>query len=118
MDLSLFECKRCGACCKWEGPVRVSQEEINAIAGFLNIEPGEFIRDHTVLTPDRKSLSLMEKPDGSCVYYDDAEKACIINPVKPAQCSAFPFRWNFPGWDELCAGGIALKKRNGLSRQG
>ena len=110
MDLAHFKCKRCGACCKWEGPVRVSEDEILDIAHFLKIDPEEFVRNHTVLAPDRKSLSLMEKPDGSCVYYDDASKSCIINPVKPLQCSAFPYRWNFPGWDELCAGGRALKQ--------
>ena len=109
MDLSRFECKRCGTCCKWEGPVRVSYEEILAIAHFLGIDPEDFIRKYTVLAPDRKSLSLTEKPDGSCFYYDDAEKSCIINPVKPKQCSDFPFRWNFPGWEKLCAGGIALE---------
>ena len=50
-----------------------------------------------------------EEEIGSCVYYDDAAKSCRINPVKPHQCSAFPFEWNFPGWDDLCAGGKALK---------
>ena len=111
MDLSSFECKRCGACCKWEGPVRVSFEEIQAIAEFLRLDPQEFIRTRTILAPDRKSLSLTENPDGSCAYYDDGRKICIINPVKPKQCSAFPFDWNFPGWDDLCAGGIALKNK-------
>lgn len=113
MDLSRFECKRCGTCCKWEGSVRVSYDEILAIAHFLGIDPDYFIRKYTVLAPDRKSLSLTEKSDGSCFYYDDAEKSCVINPVKPKQCSDFPFRWNFPGWEKLCAGGIALENETG-----
>ena len=107
--LSDFRCLRCGTCCTWEGPVRVNEAEIERIAAFLHIEVQDFINHHTVLTPDRRGLSLMEAADGSCVYYDDAAKSCRINPVKPHQCSAFPFEWNFPGWDDLCAGGKALK---------
>jgi Fe-S-cluster containining protein len=103
-----FQCRRCGTCCKWEGPVRVSQKEIEAIADYLGIPVDVFIRDHTVLAPDRKSLSLMEKEDGSCVYYDDTAKACVLQSVKPQQCSDFPAVWRFPGWEKLCEGGKAL----------
>lgn len=99
-----FQCRRCGTCCQWEGAVRVSEQEINLIAGFLQIEVTEFIRDFTCLTPDRKSLSLLEKEDGSCLYYDDEQKCCRINPVKPKQCRDFPLLWNFPGWETLCRG--------------
>lgn len=111
MDLSRFQCRRCGACCRWEGAVRVSPAEIEKIAEYLHIDVREFINRHTVLTPDRRSLSLPEKADGSCVYYDDVRKACAIQPVKPRQCSAFPFEWNFPGWEELCKGGRELRKK-------
>lgn len=107
-----FQCKRCGICCKWEGPVRVSEQEISAIAQFLNIPEDIFIRDHTVLAPDRRSLSLMEKADGSCVYYDDEAKACVLQSVKPQQCKDFPKTWNFPGWDKICEGGKALHEEN------
>ena len=44
-DLSAFQCRRCGACCKWEGPVRVTEQEIDAIADYLGIELQRFIRD-------------------------------------------------------------------------
>ena len=107
-SIDQFQCKRCGLCCKWEGPVRVSEQEIDAIADFLHIPVQDFNRDHTVLAPDRRSLSLKEKEDGSCVYYDDEEKSCILQSVKPQQCKDFPKVWSFPGWDSLCAGGIAL----------
>ena len=86
----------------------MSDQEISVIAVFLGIPEDEFIQKHTVLTPDRKSLSLMEKEDGSCVYYDDNVKACILQSVKPQQCKDFPKVWNFPGWDVICEGGKAL----------
>ena len=99
-----FHCVRCGACCRWEGPVRVTDQEIDKIAGFLQIPIRDFIRDYTKLTPDRHSLSLLENPDGSCRYYDRKTGLCQIQTVKPAQCRDFPYRWNFPGWEKLCAG--------------
>ena len=102
-----FHCLRCGACCRWEGPVRVSEKEIDSIADYLHIPVQDFIRDHTVLTADRRSLSLCEKPDGSCFFYDDLKGACRIQPVKQKQCLDFPCRWNFPGWENLCAGAQA-----------
>ena len=101
-------CIRCGACCRWEGPVRVSEPEINAIAGYLHIPVRDFIRDHTILTADRRSLSLKENPDGSCCYYDLEKHLCMIQPVKPKQCRDFPEKWNFPGWEKLCAGACAV----------
>ncbi|MBR2365417.1 MAG: YkgJ family cysteine cluster protein [Lentisphaeria bacterium] len=114
--LQKFQCLRCGKCCMWEGPVRVNEEEIEKIALFLNIPLKEFIEEHTVLAPDRKSLSLKEAPDGSCVYYDKEEHKCILQSVKPAQCKAFPFTWNFPGWDKVCEGGKALEKGSASSK--
>lgn len=99
-----FQCVRCGACCRWEGPVRVTEAEVDSIAAYLNIPVRDFLRDHTVLTPDRRSLSLLEKPDGSCCYYDEQTRSCRIQAVKPAQCRDFPLKWNFPGWEKLCAG--------------
>ncbi|MBQ9336164.1 MAG: YkgJ family cysteine cluster protein [Lentisphaeria bacterium] len=99
-----FRCVRCGACCRWEGPVRVTEAEVDAIAAFLGIPVKDFIRDHTVLTQDRRSLSLRENPDGSCCYYDPDARLCRIQEVKPKQCRDFPAGWNFPGWEKLCAG--------------
>ena len=99
-----FKCVRCGSCCEWEGPVRLEADEVDAIAGFLNMETERFIAEHTVLTEDRRSLSLMENQDASCAFYDREGKSCQINPVKPRQCIRFPASWSFPGWERLCAG--------------
>ena len=107
--LSSFRCMRCGACCKWEGPVRVSEREIDRIAAYLGVELSRFIEKYTCLAPDRRSLSLLEKEDGSCLYYDDDNKSCLINPVKPKQCRDFPHRWNFPSWRLFCVGARDLK---------
>ena len=97
-------CRRCGNCCRWHGWVRVSGEEIDAIARHLHMAAEEFIRRYTVLTGDRRGLSLTERPDGECVFLKDGTPAsCLIEEVKPRQCRDFPEKWNVPGWEEECA---------------
>ena len=106
--MSKFQCRRCGNCCRWPGAVKVTDDEVDAIAGFLDIPLEKFLEEHTVITPDRRHLSLCEKPDGSCEYLitDSAGlPACAIEQVKPRQCRVFPEKWNFPSWETKCAGG-------------
>ena len=102
-----FVCKRCGTCCRWEGAVKVAPDEVDAIAAFLQIPVEEFLDKHTRLTPDRKHLSLLEKPSGECEYliFTDGMSSCAIEQVKPRQCRDFPEKWNFPGWQKLCGSG-------------
>ena len=100
-----FSCKRCGACCRWEGAVKVEEDEVDAIAAFLNMSVEEFLEQHTRLTPDRQHLSLLEKENGECEYLitaPDGLPGCAIEVVKPRQCRDFPDKWNFPNWRELC----------------
>ena len=61
-----FQCKRCGNCCKWHGFVRLKDAEVDAIAEFLNMQVDEFLAQYTVLTPDRRALSLTERENGEC----------------------------------------------------
>lgn len=105
-----FKCLSCGKCCKWPGAVKVNASEIDAIAEYLNISSASFIESHTRFMPDRSGLSLNEKEDGSCEFLT-ADNLCLINAVKPDQCRRFPHYWRFPGWDEVCEGGKAAKKK-------
>ncbi|WP_294503615.1 YkgJ family cysteine cluster protein [uncultured Victivallis sp.] len=108
-----FECIRCGNCCRWPGCVKVSDSEIDAIAAFLGLEVPAFIERYTALMPDRQGLTLIEKPDGSCVFLEEEAgvSRCRIHPVKPGQCGTFPRKWNFPGWEAECAGAKREKER-------
>ena len=94
-------CQRCGNCCRWPGLVRVTEQEVDVIANYLNIPVDEFIEKYTEVTPDRRGLTIISKSDGSCLYLEEPNN-CLINDVKPAQCSGFPNTWNFPGWEEKC----------------
>jgi len=86
--------------------VKLLPGEGEKIAAYLGIPEAEFFSGMTRLSPDRQWLSLTEKTDGSCIFLTSAEgmAACRIDPVKPTQCRAFPVKWNFPGWEKLCAG--------------
>ena len=95
-----YACQRCTNCCRWPGFVRISDEEISAIAAFLHCSEYEFVQRFTRLRPQRDGLALMDKSDGSCVFLDG--KDCTIQPVKPKQCVGFPNEWSFPGWREVC----------------
>lgn len=99
-----FKCRRCGNCCKWHGYVRLKDCEVDKIAEFLKLEVGEFLDKYTVLTPDRRALSLTERANGECCFYDAESSLCVIQEVKPQQCRDFPLRWNFEGWENECEG--------------
>lgn len=111
LDLNKFICLRCGACCCWPGDVKLLEEEIDKISTHIGINTDAFIRDYTQLATSRRGLSLIENNDGCCIFYDFG-KGCLINEVKPVQCTSFPWDWTCPGWDERCAGAMRLKRMN------
>ena len=95
-----YLCERCTNCCRWPGDVKVSDSEISAIASFLKIKQDLFIEKYTRLRSDRRGLSLIDQPDGACIFLDGQD--CQIQSVKPDQCRGFPNAWNFPGWRDIC----------------
>ena len=100
--MSEFHCRCCGACCRIkDGIVRVSDAEIAAIAAYLQMSEADFIANEAELAPDRKSLMLKSRPDGSCAYLTK-DNLCAINPVKPAKCRTFPFEWRNPDSASVC----------------
>lgn len=84
-----FECRRCGGCCRGEpGYVWVSPAEAIEIAGFLGETIDSFSSSHLRLVGNRTSL--IEKPNGDCVFWDSAI-GCRVYPLRPVQCRTFPF---------------------------
>lgn len=97
---SYFACQRCANCCRWPGEVPVSAREIGKMAAFLGLDEAEFIQRHTRLRLNRTGLTLIDQPDGSCIFLEGNQ--CAVHPAKPGQCRGFPNRWNFPGWRQVC----------------
>jgi uncharacterized protein len=84
-----FTCTQCGKCCTGApGYVWVSQEELEAIADYLQMPVAQLIALHSHDTYRGKSLR--EKANGDCIFYD-AAAGCTIYPVRPAQCRTWPF---------------------------
>ena len=95
-----YQCQRCTNCCRWPGDVKVEDHEIAAISAHLGLTVEEFIQRYTRLRLNRQGLSIIERPDDSCIFLEGHD--CIINDVKPQQCRDFPNKWNFPGWRQVC----------------
>ncbi|MBR1921164.1 MAG: YkgJ family cysteine cluster protein [Kiritimatiellae bacterium] len=97
-----FSCLGCGACCRIkDGIVRVGAGEIARIAAFLGRPEQDFIDRETELAPDRAGLILRSRPDGACVWLDDANR-CRIHAVKPDKCRTFPLDWQNPDSAAVC----------------
>lgn len=95
-----YQCQRCGNCCRWHGEVPVNDEEIGKIAEHLKMTLYDFIAEYTDIRMNRTGLTLIDKPNGECIFLDGIE--CTIQAVKPIQCAGFPNQWNFPGWKDKC----------------
>jgi len=96
-----YQCVRCGNCCRWPGDVNVTSEEVTKIADHLGMAEVDFIENCTRLNANRTGLSIIDKPNGECLYLEGVN-ICRIQSVKPIQCSGFPNVWNFPGWRDKC----------------
>ena len=76
-----YLCQRCTACCRWPGFVKVSEEEIGAIAAHLGMGEEVFIQRYTRLRPKRDGLALIDREDGACFFLKGNE--CSLQAVKP-----------------------------------
>ena len=100
IDLKDFQCIRCQACCRQPGYVRLHPQEPDAIAAVLDMAVHEFIDQYTRLTKDRQCLSLIEQPDGACIFL--SREGCRIQEAKPLQCKNFPHKWKFKDFEHIC----------------
>lgn len=73
------ECSNCGACCSNFLPV--SGKEVKAIHRFI-AKRGVKEKRHIIPTVE-KVIDLM------CPFRDNAERRCVIYPVRPAICKDF-----------------------------
>jgi Fe-S-cluster containining protein len=85
-----FQCTQCGDCCSGaEGYVWVNQEEINAMAHRLGIDPVAFEKKYVKRVGVRRSLK--ERANGDCVLLDEKTRKCTAYDERPRQCKTWPF---------------------------
>ena len=99
---AVFRCLRCGNCCRHEGEVRLQDGEPEAMAGLLGLTVEEFTARYTRLREDRQGLSLLDAPDGACIFLDGTPPACRIQTEKPRQCRDFPIGWKYTDLEQVC----------------
>lgn len=85
-DQTLFECTRCGDCCKGYGGTYLTESDINTISAFIGISALEFLRRYCVLSGQRPILA--QQANEYCIFYD---QGCCIHEVKPRMCRQWPF---------------------------
>lgn len=99
--LERFRCRRCNECCKKPGFVYLKEEEVSAIAAFLNLPDFDFVNQYCELQ-DRRRLVLKKNGDESCIFLD--ARGCRIHEAKPQQCLDFPLKWRTPASFDYCEG--------------
>ena len=83
---ALFECRRCGDCCKGFGGTYLTDEDIEAISRYIGVHPEKLIARYCSRSGSK--LVLSQRLDGYCIFWD---KLCTIHPVKPRMCRKWPF---------------------------
>jgi hypothetical protein len=100
-----FQCTGCGNCCTGEpGYVWVCDEEIALLATELAMGVAEFEQAFTRRIGQSKSL--IEWPNGDCVFFDNQTRRCTVYPWRPRQCRTWPF-WESNlqtrrAWNQTC----------------
>lgn len=82
----LFNCTRCGDCCKGYGGTYLTDADIEAIAGYLGERPERFTAHYTCRSGSGRLI--IQGKDDYCIFWD---KECTIHPVKPKMCRQWPF---------------------------
>jgi Fe-S-cluster containining protein len=101
-----FTCTQCGNCCTGApGYVWVTDEEIAALAARLGLPLVPFEAQYVRDVNGRKSL--VELPNGDCIFFDNVARLCTVYEDRPVQCRTWPFwRSNIrspEAWQHTCS---------------
>ncbi len=82
----LFQCEKCGDCCKGYGGTFITQDDIEKIARFIGSPVETFVSTYCNISGGKPVLA--QRADNYCIFWDEI---CTIHPVKPKMCKAWPF---------------------------
>jgi Fe-S-cluster containining protein len=100
-----FECSQCGNCCTGApGYVWVNRGEIEDLAAHQGMTVAQFETQNVRKVGIRKSL--VEYPNGDCVFFDGHARKCTVYEARPQQCRTWPF-WQSnvatpQAWQQTC----------------
>jgi hypothetical protein len=119
-EVEPFQCHRCGNCCRGDGFVDMSPEDLARAAALLGRSPEQFLAEFCKVQPGGK-VHLIHQGDAlqSCVFLT-ADNLCRVHAAKPTQCEGFPMKWRPSDALEICAGlrhaaGLGLPRRRTIS---
>ena len=88
-----FSCTQCGKCCTGApGFVWISEDECDAMAVRLGLEPVAFQRRYTRLVhrKGQQFRSLVEQSNHDCIFWRQGV-GCTVYEERPQQCRTWPF---------------------------
>lgn len=99
----------CGNCCRGDGYVRVTPEDVRRMAECLEMSDKEFITRYTRAPEIKQQLDcgdlwLLDKPgpEQECIMLEN--NLCRVHKAKPTQCVGFPMKWRTPDIMDYCEG--------------
>jgi Fe-S-cluster containining protein len=82
---------QCSSCCRHEsGFVFLSEKDVSVLLAHTRMDYADFVREYCrwVGEDGEERLSLMEKPNFDCIFWD---RNCTVYQYRPLQCRTFPF---------------------------
>jgi uncharacterized protein len=110
-----FKCTGCGKCCQIEGICRISLKDVKNISKFLNLKEPEFLHQYTEVFDQNQIILKDHENTTDCIFLNE-KKQCSIYPVRPMQCSTYPY-WSeilesTETWNEEANQCEGIKKKN------
>ena len=118
MELSsdTFVCQRCGACCRVPGYVRLTDEDVDALAAALGLSVEAFIEAYTELSPTRSGLVLKGDTNAPCRFLTE-DNLCQVHVARPQQCRDYPERWRSAEIEAVCLAERHRSQSDAISKE-
>jgi Fe-S-cluster containining protein len=100
-----FVCHRCGNCCRGDGFVALTPEDIDAMAACLGLDRADFLGRYAKWDKGERCHVLLDQKDEhkSCIFLQE-DNGCRVHAAKPQQCRDFPMKWRPDNILEFCEG--------------
>ena len=85
-----FNCTACGDCCRGGGNVYFSDEELQNLKEYLNLDAEKWKLLVKKLINFRKNRLHVHSSSKACIFIG-SENRCRIYPVRPLQCRSYPY---------------------------
>ena len=80
-----IDCLACANCCR-VATTKVTERDVDELARFMRIRPGQFVRDYTVKSEEEGLV--LKRTESGCVFLSGNE--CTVYEHRPRTCQDFP----------------------------